>query len=141
MVLLLYVVVFAAMAYVIVDIARTPREDIRALSKPLWILIVLLFGLLLGPLGCVLWFIFGRPRSKIGRSGRAARREHPAYGGSGRWDALSSSRSAGLGRPRGRTRGAQRPDRPRGPDDDPEFLFELSERLRRQDPDGPAPRA
>ncbi|WP_081438350.1 hypothetical protein [Pseudofrankia asymbiotica] len=140
MVLLLYVVVCAAMAYVILDIARAPRSGIRVLSKPVWIALVLLFGLLFGPISCVLWFIFGRPRSAIGRGGARARREHPAYGGSGRWDAIPSHRSDGLGRARGRVHWLEQPDRPRGPDDDPEFLLELSERLRRQDPDGPSPR-
>lgn len=77
MVLLLYVVVCAAMAYVIVDIARTPRDNIRVLSKPVWIMIILLFGLLLGPIGCVLWFIFGRPpgtcRNRCPRSAASPR--------------------------------------------------------------------
>jgi hypothetical protein len=134
--LLLYVVVYAIMAYTVLDIARTPRKDIRMLSKVIWIVLVLLFFLL----GSVMWFLFGRPRSVLRRGlggfrleqqQQDARRQHPAYGG--RFDALAT-RSEGIAA----FFGAHDNDRPRGPDDDPEFLRELSERLRRENPEGPS---
>jgi hypothetical protein len=133
--LLLYVVFYAVLVWVIVDIARTPRADVRVLSKPIWIVLTLL----LYPIGGVLWFLFGRPRSSaVGRRrGLAARSDHPAYGG--RRIDLPSARSGagpGLFRPRG---GTGQPAGPRGPEDDPEFLRDLAERLRRENPEGPAP--
>ncbi|WP_052710972.1 PLD nuclease N-terminal domain-containing protein [Pseudofrankia sp. DC12] len=132
--LLLYVVFYALLAYVIVDIARTPREDVRTLTKAIWIVL----ALLLYPIGGVLWFVFGRPRSSaLGRRrGMASRRDHPAFGG--RFDIVESQRVAGPSLFRGHAR-TDRPTGPVGPDDDPEFLRELSERLRRENPDGPAP--
>lgn len=127
--LLLYIVFYAVLAYVIVDVARTPREEIRVLTKPIWILVTLL----LSPIGGgVLWFIFGRPRSAARR--RAARREHPAYGG--RFEVIEPGRLAGPRPLRPWSRG-DRFARPLGPDDDPEFLRELTERIRRENPDGP----
>jgi hypothetical protein len=130
--LLLYLVFYALLAYAIVDIARTPRREIRVLSKPIWIVI----ALLLPPLGGALWFIFGRPRSAVRRRrGTAARRDHPAYGG--RFEPVAADDFTASGPPRLRRR-AEEPGLPLGPDDDPEFLLELAERLRRQHPDGPA---
>jgi hypothetical protein len=130
--LLLYAVFYAVLAYVIVDIARTPRERVRTLSKTIWIVL----ALLLYPIGGVLWFLFGRPRSSARRRGLAARRDHPAYGG--RFDIVEPPRAAGPSLFRGRAR-TERPAGPVGPDDDPDFLRELSERLRRENPDGPTP--
>jgi len=136
MVFLLYLVIYSAMAYVILDIVRTPRSDVRMLPKLIWIL----FVVLLGPIGCALWLILGRPRSAIGRGGaRSSRRQHPAYGGTSRWNTVASPRS-GAGLTRGGPRSRAQSDRPRGPDDDPEFLRELTERISRQDPDDPASR-
>ncbi|WP_307873767.1 MULTISPECIES: PLD nuclease N-terminal domain-containing protein [unclassified Frankia] len=131
--LLLYIVFYALLAYVIVDVARTPREDVRTLTKTIWIVL----ALLLYPIGGVLWFFFGRPRSSAvrRRRGMAARRDHPAYGG--RFDIVESQRVAGPSLFRGRSRTGP-PAGPVGPDDDPEFLRELTERLRRENPDGPA---
>ena len=126
--LLLYTVFYAVLAYVIVDVARTPREEIRVLTKPIWIVV----ALLLYPIGGVLWFVFGRPRSAARR--RAARREHPAYGG--RFEVVEPRRLTGPRPLRPWSRGGQAAG-PLGPDDDPEFLRELTERIRRENPDGP----
>jgi hypothetical protein len=40
----------------IVDLARHPREEIRGLSKPLWVVIIIIFEVL----GPVIYFIFGK---------------------------------------------------------------------------------
>jgi Phospholipase_D-nuclease N-terminal len=132
--LLFYIVFYAVGIWVIVDIARTPRERIRMLTKPIWIAV----ALLLYPIGAVLWLLFGRPRASLRRRGTAARREHPAYGG--RFDVIGPQRPASPSPLRANVR-ADEPTVPRGPDDDPEFLNELAERLRRQNPDDPASRA
>jgi hypothetical protein len=42
----------------IVSCALTPERQVRALPKPLWLLVILLFPLV----GAVLWFGFGRDR-------------------------------------------------------------------------------
>ena len=42
--------------YAVLDVVTTPRDALRALPKPLWLLLVL--APVLGP---VLWFFFGRP--------------------------------------------------------------------------------
>ncbi len=44
----------------IVDVARTPRTDVRTLPKFVWLILVLVLPLL----GGVLWLIAGRPRSQ-----------------------------------------------------------------------------
>jgi hypothetical protein len=47
-------VVFQIIA--LVDLARRPREEIRRLSKPLWVVIIIIFEIL----GPVIYFIFGK---------------------------------------------------------------------------------
>lgn len=131
MTLVLYVALYALMAYTVIDVARTPRELVRPVPKALWIIGVLLFG----PVAPALWFVAGRPQSPWRRRRtRSARQQHPAYG---QPDALSPRRFDSSPTRFGGQRAAQRP---LGPDDDPEFLQELSDRLRRGNPDGPTPR-
>jgi hypothetical protein len=131
-VILIYLAFYAVTAYTVVDIARAPRDLVRTRLKVLWIILVLLFGLL----GTALWFLVGRPGSPARRRRiRLERRDHPAYGG--QRDGIPSSRVDAPSSLFGRHRAATRP---LGPDDDPEFLQELSERLRRGNPDGPTPR-
>jgi hypothetical protein len=139
--LMLLILAAATAAFLVWDIARTPRYEVRVFSKPVWILLILLMlpigGVLLG---AIVWFLFGRPRSPLGLGRReSARRQHPAYGGRSRWDNTAARRPDALGARLGWTLGLE-PGRPMGPDDDPEFLRELSDRIHRQDPDGPAPR-
>jgi hypothetical protein len=57
-------VALAFMIFAIVDIAMTDKRQVRALNKPLWLVVVLLP--IIGP---ILWFFFGR-----GRRGRNAER-------------------------------------------------------------------
>ena len=47
-------VVFQIIA--LVDLARCPHEEIRGLSKPLWVVIIIIFEIL----GPVIYFIFGK---------------------------------------------------------------------------------
>lgn len=80
--------------YTFVDCLNSPEDEVRNLPKPVWLLIILLFGaLVIGPLA---WLATGRPRP--GLPGYAAPPIQPAD-----WIA---------------------------PDDNPEFLRSLSERIR-----------
>jgi len=66
MVRLWIVAIVAATAFVIyalVDCAFAPRHRVRALNKPLWIVLILLLPVI----GGVLWFLLGRGR-KSGQS-------------------------------------------------------------------------
>jgi len=47
-------VVFQIIA--LVDLTRRPLEEIRGRSKPLWVVIIIIFGIL----GPVIYFIFGK---------------------------------------------------------------------------------
>ena len=46
----------ALLVYAVLDVVTTPRDAVRVLPKPVWLLLVL--APVLGP---VLWFSFGRP--------------------------------------------------------------------------------
>jgi hypothetical protein len=107
-------------AYCVFDIARTARERFVSLPKPLWFLVVLFLPIL----GAVMWLVVGRAEVAGSPSGD---RGDP---GTGR--GAVPRRGSG---PSGGAR-AQDPDPPRGPEDDPEFLRSLEERLRRDRPDG-----
>ncbi|MFA9431029.1 PLDc N-terminal domain-containing protein [Egicoccus sp. AB-alg2] len=115
---------FAFTFYCLLDVVLTDEREIRNLPKVVWALLV---ALVIG-LGGLLWLYAGRPS----RSGAS-----PGGG-----PAASPGRDPGPGRgPRGPrpsgpapTDGASGPrSAPRGPDDDPEFLRRLDERLRRRD--------
>jgi hypothetical protein len=82
----------ALLVLALVDCLTTPGGQMRALSKPLWVLLILLFS----PIGSISWFIAGRPREPhpAGVLTRANRRPHVV-----------------------------------APDDDPEFLRDLSRSL------------
>ena len=105
--------VIALQVYVLVDIARTPSDDVRTLPKPIWILVWLV------PLaGPIAWLALGRPQ--VG----------PASGG-------GSSGPGSLGGPR-KPRGPSAPD-----DDpeflrslDERSWSERMERLRRERAEG-----
>jgi len=45
--------------YALVDCLRTPPYSVRSISKPAWVLSILLLPLI----GALLWFFLGRPRS------------------------------------------------------------------------------
>ncbi len=55
----------------VVDVVRTPRADVRALPKLLWLVIVVILPIL----GGILWFFFGRTRPAPGS--RWGRRRRP----------------------------------------------------------------
>ncbi len=118
----------------LIDVAVTPASDLRRLTKHAWVLIIVCFSVF----GAVAWLAAGRPdrrrRPMLPRylegapsiSQQEALRRHPA----GRaWDPSIDAR---LGQP-----GVRAGEIPRamGPDDDPEFLEELTRRIRDADND------
>jgi hypothetical protein len=88
--------------YCLLDVALTESDRVRNLPKATWVPVVLLLPVI----GGVVWLLLGRPTgSDLGPGGRrSGRGPHPA----------------GRGGPR-----------PRGPEDDPRFLRDLDDRLRR----------
>lgn len=96
---LLTFVAFAIYVYALVDLVRSPRGEVRTLPKWLWAVVILV----LGPIGCLLWFLLGRPRVGF----------PPAGGGGGGGGGIGS--------------GPRPPRGPVAPDDDPEFLKRLDE--------------
>jgi hypothetical protein len=103
---LLFLVVMAAVVWSLIEILQTDSRDIRRLSKPLWVLIVVVLTLP-GALG---WFLLGRPRVPVGTPGSAG----PQNSG-----------------PRLRPPSRGYVSRP-APDDDPEFLHRLSQQAEHQ---------
>ena len=120
-------VILGVWIYTIMDVVGTPADEVRTLSKLAWVAVLLLAGIV----GSAAWFLLGRPRAldRYGPAGPAGS-GHPAFGGRRRGGAADDA-TGGTGRagavPRARTR---RRAGPIGPDDDPEFLRELSDRLR-----------
>lgn len=97
---LLWFAILAVYVYTLVDLVRTPEHEVRSMPKWAWVVVLIL----LGPLGAVGWFLFGRPRAG----------SPPPGGGAG---------PGGIGAgPR-----PTRPTRPVAPDDDPAFLKRLDE--------------
>jgi hypothetical protein len=101
--LLLLVVVL--MVWALVEVAQADRDQVRTLSKPVWIVLIVL----LSPVAALAWFIFGRP----------AREGVPATSRPQRPAAPWANRS---------TRTVARP----APDDDPEFLASLKRQAERE---------
>ncbi|WP_239372988.1 PLD nuclease N-terminal domain-containing protein [Frankia sp. Cj5] len=131
--LVLTLVVLGFWVYAIVDAAVTPAASVRTLPKLAWIVIIVLFEVV----GAVAWFLLGRPRRG---AGAARNSDHPAWGGRSSWTERPGIR---WGAPDRISAGRQFPWARRGPappsvapDDNPEFLRELSERIRRGDGDG-----
>ncbi|WP_309074878.1 PLD nuclease N-terminal domain-containing protein [Paenarthrobacter sp.] len=54
------VIVLVIFVYALVDVIRTDGNQTRGISKPAWIIVMILLPLL----GAILWFIFGRPYGK-----------------------------------------------------------------------------
>jgi hypothetical protein len=87
---------FALTVYCVIDAFQTPEADMRNLPKVAWILLVVLLPVI----GPVSWLLFGRPtRHSVPSRGRETTRED--------------------------LRREQDRRRPRGPDDDPDFLKDL----------------
>ena len=103
--------ILAFTLYALIDCLARDEEEIRALPKVIWVLVILLFP----PLGPIAWFIAGRAR------GGATRRRT-----SGGPDEVVGGYSMGSGSSAGRN------GRPIAPDDDPEFLRRLEEQQREQ---------
>lgn len=110
--------ILAFTLYCVLDVALTGGDRVRTLPKWTWLLLVVIAPVI----GGVIWLVAGRPRPEPPEPG--ARRSHPST----RPGPARGTRSSPPG---------GRPTRPpRGPDDDPEFLRRLDERLRRRDDDG-----
>lgn len=98
------------------DAITTPGDRMRYLPKLVWVAVIAAFP----PLGAIAWFIVGRPRVQAGT---------PAPRGLGGWTAdVWKDATTSQSRPAARTR-------PTGPDDDPEFLRRLGEKMQRDEPD------
>jgi Phospholipase_D-nuclease N-terminal len=113
----------------LIDVAVTPRYDVRSLTKPAWAAIIVFLSVF----GATAWLVAGRPdrRSRVEFprslpdgptfSQQDALRRHPA----GRaWD--PGIEASG----RGAAAATEAARRPMGPDDDEEFLQELTRRIR-----------
>ena len=87
---------FALTVYCVIDAFQTDEADMRNLPKVAWVLVVLLVPVV----GPVCWLLFGRPtRSSVSSHSQQQRWEDH--------------------------RRDQERRRPRGPDDDPDFLKEI----------------
>jgi hypothetical protein len=112
----------------LIDAARTPPHEFGRLSKEAWLVII--GGL--WALGAAAWLLAGRPRGRRPRTvSRSAyrprghgryqpRHRHPAW-------RPAEPEYAPLDFP---DDVPPRGGRPRGPDDDPEFLMEIERRIR-----------
>jgi hypothetical protein len=112
----------------LIDVAVTPSYEIRSLTKPAWVLLIVFFS----AFGATAWLLAGRDRRGRILPGyledaaffgpQEALRRHPAGRGI----------DTGIGGPSPLAAyRASAPTRPLGPDDDPEFLEELARRIAR----------
>ena len=115
---------FAFTFYCLLDVVLSDEQEIRNLPKLAWVLlVVLVWGL-----GGLVWLLGGRPiRSGAAPGGASPAR--PTRGGPPPRGTQPWQHPAGRGRPAP----PPSPRRPMGPDDDPDFLRRLDERLRRPD--------
>jgi hypothetical protein len=141
--------------YCLIDVALTPRSECRGLPKAAWLVIVAATF----AVGGVVWLASRRPARiapnppagtdgpvppsppegrdrPLPRKGRPAPRDWDGQGNTG-WDAPGmpaslEAEAALLRHPAGRSRrrGASSRPRPKGPDDDPEFLQSLDKAIR-----------
>jgi hypothetical protein len=113
----------------LIDVAVTPRYDIRSLTKPAWVLMIVFLSVF----GATAWLVAGRPD-------RRRRADFPHYLLDGpsfaQQDALRRHPAGRAMDPgieasgRGALRATEAARRPTGPDDDEEFLQELARRIR-----------
>lgn len=110
---ILFLAALAVWLYAVLDAISSDRTQVRALSKGLWVTVVLLTFVV----GAVAWLVYGRPRAAVTR--------RPTLGSSGRtaWPARPG-RSTTVPTNGLFGRGSSRP----APDDDPEFLAGLDRR-------------
>ena len=74
---LLGLIFLGVWVFALLDVLVTPAEEVRNLQKVLWFLIVLLVLPGFEVIGVVLWFMFGRPKTKattlVGRGASRSR--------------------------------------------------------------------
>jgi hypothetical protein len=111
----------------LIDVAVTPWFELRSLTKPAWVLLIVFFS----AFGAIAWLVAGRP-SRYSRmfpryledapffGPQEALRRHPATRGMDTGAGGVATHPASPAR-----------TRPMGPDDDPEFLMELARRIKR----------
>src|SRR5258708_950509 len=114
----------------LIDVAVTPPGELRSLTKPTWVLLIVFFS----AFGAIAWLAAGRPD----RRGRMLSRYLEDASFFGPQDALrrhpaGRSMDTGLGGPSRRAPhlASSAPTRPIGPDPDDEFLQELARRIKR----------
>lgn len=66
----IYVVSLILAIYAFIDCAMTAQEKVRRFPKWAWLLIIMFFNFLIGPIS---WFIFGRPKKFPGAGGAKKR--------------------------------------------------------------------
>ncbi|WP_182112938.1 MULTISPECIES: PLD nuclease N-terminal domain-containing protein [unclassified Actinotalea] len=98
-----YIVEFALLVFCLIDCIQTPEGSARNLGKTAWIFVIILIPIA----GAVAWLVAGRPA-----------KQRPS-------SAVPWPSTATAGFPE-----YERPARPRGPDDDPEFLASVERRER-----------
>jgi hypothetical protein len=107
------------------DITMTPDSEFTVMSKGTWLFVAGAFWIF----GSVAWLVFGRPR----RPSMRYRTGHYYGNRYGARDALmrhpATQAAVGYAEPGSAVAGLA-PRRPRGPDDDPDFLLELERRIR-----------
>ena len=73
--LILAVVVVVATIYAVIDCAMMAHDRVRGLSKPVWLIVILLLPVL----GLILWFTIGRARAGQVVRQRLAPDDDPAF--------------------------------------------------------------
>ncbi|HLV04834.1 PLD nuclease N-terminal domain-containing protein [uncultured Georgenia sp.] len=111
------VLLLALVIYALVDCVRSDDEDMPVgLPKAIWVILIIVFP----AAGAAAWLVVSRVSRKAQHAG-------------GRGGAAYGAPSAGPA--------TRHPSRPIAPDDDPEFLADLSRRLRQPEPPEPEPEA
>jgi hypothetical protein len=111
--------------YCLTDAILTPAPECRGLSKPAWVAVIAVT--FIG--GAFAWIIVRRPVRDPARAAVPGPDgfEGDAFGWTGADDAAARH-------PAGRGKASDSRERPRGPDDDPEFLHALEAAIRRNPP-------
>ena len=112
-----FLLILGLYVYALIDLATSPSEQVRALPRLVWLLVILVLPVV----GAVAWLVLGRPVSARGGGN----------GGGGLRSRLPGPEPRG---PSGYAAG------PIAPDDDPDFLRKLDEQ-RRKAADGGEPTA
>jgi hypothetical protein len=111
--------------YCLTDAALTPATEFPGLRKPVWVAVIavtFIFGAIAWVIARKWWRVRYWPLAPAARS-RAAGRHYPAA------DAFLAAEALAR-HPATRSKNMPGPAVPIGPDDDPEFLRELTERIR-----------